>query len=84
MFLLFGSRATEQIVNVVSFVCGYCHTNARQDVVKTANRFTLFFVPLFTFSTRYYNECTNCGGRTTLTRAQVDHSLSNAARDTVR
>ena len=84
MFLLFGSRAVEQIVNVVTFVCGYCHTNARQNVVKSANRFTLFFVPLFTFSTRFYNECTNCGGRTALTRAQVDHSLTSAARDSAR
>jgi hypothetical protein len=67
-------------VNVVTFVCGYCSTNARQNVVKASNRFTLFFVPLFSFSTRYYNQCTNCGGRTALTAAQVDHSLRNTVR----
>ena len=80
MFLLLGSRVVEQIVNVVSFVCGYCGTNARQNVVKASNRFTVFFVPLFSFSTKYYNECTNCGGRTALTVAQVNHSLRDAAR----
>jgi hypothetical protein len=80
VFLLFGSRPSEQIVNIVSFVCGFCTTNARQNVIKSSNKFTLFFVPLFSFSTRYYNECTNCGGRTSLTRAQVDHSLTSAAR----
>jgi len=80
MFILFGTRVSEQIVNVVSFVCGFCHTAARQNVVKSSNRFTLFFVPLFSFSTRYYNECTNCHGITALTKAQVDHSLSSPAR----
>ena len=76
MFLLFGSRVSENIVNVVSFVCHYCGQQAQQNVVKASNRFTLFFVPLFTFSTRYRNECTNCGGSTALTAAQVQHSLA--------
>ena len=76
MFLLFGSRVSEKIVNVVSFVCRYCGQQAQQNVVKASNRFTLFFVPLFTFSTRYSNECTNCGGSTALTAAQVQHSLA--------
>jgi hypothetical protein len=76
MFLLFGSRVSEKIVNVVSFVCNYCGQQATQNVIKSANKFTLFFVPLFTFSTRYRNECTNCGGSTALTAAQVQHSLT--------
>lgn len=80
MFLLFGTRVSEQIVNVVTFVCGFCHTNAQQHVIRAANKFTLFFVPLFAFSKRYYNECTNCGGHTALTREQVDHSLASPAR----
>jgi len=80
MFLLFGSRVSEQVVNVVTFVCGFCRTNAPQHVIRARNRFTLFFVPLFAFSTKYYNECTNCGGRTVLTRAQVDHSMRLAQR----
>lgn len=75
MFLLFGSRVSEKIVNVVRFVCAYCDKDVPQNVVKSSNRFTLFFVPLFTFSTRFRNECTNCGGRTSLTAAQVEHSL---------
>ena len=79
MFLLFGTRISEQIVNVVAFVCGYCNTDAQQRVIKSANKFTLFFMPLFSFSTRYRNECTHCGGVTGLTRAQVEHSLRSTA-----
>jgi len=76
MFLLFGTRISEKIVNVVAFVCGYCGQHATQNVITASNRFTLFFVPLFTFSTKYRNECTNCGGRTALTADQVQHSLA--------
>jgi hypothetical protein len=80
VFLLFGTRASQTIVNVVTFVCGYCGVNARQNVVKLTNKFTLFFVPLFSFSTRYRNECTNCGGQTDLNADQVKRSLSWSQR----
>lgn len=80
MFLLFGTRISEQLINVVTFVCGFCHTNAQQNVIKSSNTFTLFFVPLFSFSTRYRNECTHCGGRTALTSAQVARSMQSPAR----
>lgn len=75
MFLLFGTRVSQAIINVVTFVCGYCGVNARQNVVKRTNKFTLFFIPLFPFSTRYHNQCTNCGGVTDLSADQVQRSL---------
>lgn len=80
MFLLFGTRASDTVVNVVQFVCSYCTVAAGQNVVKRANRFTLFFVPLFSFSTSYYVECSNCGGVTNLTKAQADNSLEWSRR----
>jgi hypothetical protein len=79
MFLLFGARTAEALINVVTFVCGYCGIRAEQHVVKRATKFTLFFVPLFTVSSSFANTCTNCGGTTTLTKAQAQHSLEWAA-----
>jgi hypothetical protein len=78
MFLLLGTRVSEQIVKVVMFLCAFCNQEAPQNVVKASNRFTLFFVPLIPLSTKYYNECTNCGGTTPLTAAQVQHSLDHS------
>ncbi|MCU1406082.1 MAG: zinc-ribbon protein [Glaciihabitans sp.] len=75
MFLLLGTRYTDTIINVVSFVCGFCGVHADQNVIKRANRFTLFFIPLFSISTSYVNVCTNCGGNTELTKDQAQHSL---------
>ena len=79
MLLIFGTRAYETLLVLVSFVCPHCGVDARQRVMKTANRFTLFFVPLFAFSTKYYVHCDNCGVATALTRDQASHSLEWAA-----
>lgn len=76
MFLLFGTDFSEKIINVVSFVCGFCSVNARQNVIRSSTRFTFFVIPLFSFSTRYRNECTNCGAEATLTAAQARQSLA--------
>lgn len=75
MFLLFGTRATATIAFVVSFVCGHCGVLASQQIVREENKFTLFFIPLFSVGTSWFVECSNCGIATPLTREQADHSL---------
>jgi hypothetical protein len=78
VFLLFGTRPILTLLVVVTFRCDYCGQNVAQHVYKQANRFTLFFLPLFTFSTSYFVECTNCGGATSLTEAQARRSMETA------
>lgn len=80
MFLLFGARSHHDVINVVSFVCGFCGTLAEQHVVKRSTKLTLFFVPLFSVAKSYTNECTHCGGTTRLTAAQARHSMDWATR----
>ncbi|WP_166408813.1 zinc-ribbon domain-containing protein [Labedella phragmitis] len=79
MILLFGTRLSSTIVTIVSFVCPFCSKDVAQRVIKLVNSFTLFFVPLFPVSTRYMNECTNCGGRTAISREQADNAAAWAA-----
>ena len=79
MLLIFGTRISQSVINVVTLVCGYCHVQAPQNVIKLTNRFTLFFIPLFSVSTSYVNQCTNCGGETVLTDEQARHSLAWSA-----
>ena len=79
MLLIFGSRAYQALLVLVSFVCPHCGVQAQQQVVKTAQRFTLFFIPLFSFSTSYAVHCANCHAATALTREQAAHSLEWAA-----
>lgn len=42
-------------------MCSFCGTHAAQRVVKQQQRFSLFFIPLFSFSTKYLTTCTACG-----------------------
>jgi hypothetical protein len=75
VFLLFGSKAVDAVINIVTFICGYCGVAADQRITKRATKLTLFFVPLFSLKSSYFNECANCGGITPLTAAQADHSV---------
>ena len=79
MFLLFGTRPSASLLAVVTFVCGYCGQSVPQQVSKISNKFTLFFIPLFSFSTRHEVQCTNCGGITALTQQQAENSVAWAA-----
>ena len=79
MFLLFGTRGSAIILTIVHFACRICGVNAAQRVVKQQNKFTLFFVPLFSVSTSYEVECSNCGGATALTRHQAENAIEWAA-----
>jgi len=78
VFLLFGTRPILTLLAVVTFRCDYCGQTVAQQVFRQANRFTLFFLPLFTFSTSHFVECTNCGGSTRLTEAQARRSMQTA------
>lgn len=64
---------------VVTFLCPFCGRDVAQRVLKLVNRFTLFFVPLFPVSTRFVNECSNCGGITQITREQAEQAAAWAS-----
>lgn len=79
VLLLFGTRASEQILCIVRYVCGHCGVLAQQTVVKQVNRFTLFFISLFPVGTTHYVECANCGSMTPLSREQAERSVQWAS-----
>ena len=79
MILLFGTRAFLEPIVTVTFVCAFCGLSVPQQVYRRVNRFTLFFIPLFTVSRRHFVECSNCGGATALTEQQAHHALQWAA-----
>lgn len=81
MFLIFGTTLRDRILVTVAFVCEYCGRQAAQNVIESATKVSLFFIPLFTVSKRHFVACTNCGGTTALTREQATHGVEWAARN---
>lgn len=81
MLLIFGATPRERLLTPVTFVCEYCRTRAEQHVVESATKFSIFFIPLFTVSKRYFVACSNCGGTTALTKEQATHGVEWAARN---
>jgi hypothetical protein len=79
VLLLFGTRAYLEAIVTVTFVCHFCGLAVPQQVYRRVNRFTLFFIPLFTLSRKHFVECSNCGGATELTEEQANHALDWAA-----
>ncbi len=71
VILLFGTRAYIDPIVTVTFVCAFCGLSVPQQVYRRVNRFTLFFLPLFTLSRRHFVECSNCGGTTQITEQQA-------------
>jgi len=78
VILIFGTRAYFEELTMLRFVCSYCRVNAPQRVYRRVNRFSLFFIPLFTVSRKHFLECSNCGGTTQLTEDQARHAVSEA------
>lgn len=72
MFVLFGVKTVFNTLSVRPGNCRYCHQHAEQRLQERASRFTLFFVPLFTFKRRYQVSCSNCGGSTEISRQQKE------------
>jgi uncharacterized Zn finger protein len=84
MFLLVGNSVRLIQLVIVAFTCRFCGLNVPQHVLKRVNRLTVFFIPLIPLSTKYYVECSNCGGTIALTSDQAHNATEWAARQSVR
>lgn len=69
--LIFGTR--EKITRLLTTVldCGHCGNHGAHALDKVVNRFTLFFIPVFPFSTKYVLVCAFCGIAQKLSKEQA-------------
>jgi hypothetical protein len=70
--IIWGFRHTVLQLAMVNYVCGYCSNQAAHALRKVVNKFTLFFIPLFPVSTKYFTQCTFCGATNRLTKEQAE------------
>lgn len=76
MFVLFGVSTKVRTLSAAPGTCQYCHNEALQRLQERAHRFSLFFVPLFTFRKKYHINCAYCGGLTEVSREHKEAMTS--------
>lgn len=59
--VIFGWRTTIEQLRMLTLVCGHCHHQAAHSMFRRYTKPTIFFIPLFTISSRYGLQCTFCG-----------------------
>ena len=79
--MIFGTKAYRTVLATVMLVCSVCHNPAAQRIEKLSTRFTLFFIPLFTISTRHQLQCAMCAATTTVSQDEAERLAAEHRRD---
>ncbi|MYR46532.1 zinc-ribbon domain-containing protein [Streptomyces sp. SID5910] len=77
--IIFGTKGYLYQLAILTLVCRSCNTPAAHTLRKRVVKFTLFFVPLFPFSTKYALQCTFCGAEQQVAKEQAEQLLAQAA-----
>ncbi|WP_217144853.1 zinc-ribbon domain-containing protein [Streptomyces sp. AC627_RSS907] len=76
--IVFGTKGYLYQLAILTLVCAQCGNPAAHTLRKRVTKFTLFFVPLFPFSTKYATQCTFCGAEQQVTKEQAEQLRSQA------
>lgn len=71
MLILFGFKTVFRVLPGRMLTCKYCGITALQHLEERANKFTLFFIPVFTTSRAYQMVCSKCGAPTYLSSDEL-------------
>ncbi|MEV6393392.1 zinc-ribbon domain-containing protein [Streptomyces sp. NPDC051907] len=77
--IIFGTKGYVYQLAILTLVCGQCGNPSAHTLRKWVTKFTLFFVPLFPFSTKYGTQCTFCGAEQKITKEQAEQLQAQGA-----
>ena len=81
MFLIFGIGVSESLLATVFGPCETCGNQAAHRLSKHSRRFSLFFIPLFSVGTKYFDTCTACGRVREVSREQAEMAARQVGPD---
>lgn len=61
MIIVWGYKRFLQRLAMLTFLCGNCGNPAAHSLTRAVTKFTLFWIPLFPISSKYFTQCTFCG-----------------------
>ena len=73
MFLLFGlgKQTIKKLGKTREHVCGHCHKPSQRILIKVVDWFTIFFLPIFPYLTRYVLVCPLCDNAREVNRDEL-------------
>ncbi|MEE1804594.1 zinc-ribbon domain-containing protein [Streptomyces sp. JV176] len=77
--IIFGTKGYLYQLAILTLVCGHCGNPSAHTLRKRVTKFTLFFIPLFPFSTKFATQCTFCGVDQQISKEQADQLLAQSA-----
>jgi hypothetical protein len=77
--IIFGTKGYLYQLAILTLVCGHCGNPSAHTLRKRVTKFTLFFVPLFPFSTRYSTQCTFCAVEQNVPKEQAERLQTQSA-----
>ena len=61
MIIIWGTRAFQKLLgNTITYTCGHCNNINPFLVVRVRRWFTLFWIPIFPISSKYFVLCPTC------------------------
>ncbi|MEN8650920.1 zinc-ribbon domain-containing protein [Streptomyces sp. 21So2-11] len=70
--IIFGTKGYLYQLAMLTLVCGRCGNPSAHTLRKRVSKFTLFFIPVFPYSTKYSTQCTFCGAEQQVTKEQAE------------
>jgi predicted RNA-binding Zn-ribbon protein involved in translation (DUF1610 family) len=79
--LIFGFGVREILLSTLIFTCETCGNHAAHHLSKQVRRFSLFFIPLFSIGTKYFDSCTACGRVIEVSKEQAETAARQVGPD---
>lgn len=69
--IIYGWRRYVRDLATATYLCGRCGNPSAHVLRRAVTKVTLFFIPLFPVSSKYFTVCTFCGATNKLTKAEA-------------
>ncbi|MBO4456538.1 MAG: zinc-ribbon domain-containing protein [Butyrivibrio sp.] len=78
MFIIYGTKAFRKDLGYTNKVyhCNNCNNNNQQLILRNRKFFTLYWIPLIPFSSKYYVSCPVCGAGYEIRKADAMSSMA--------
>jgi len=77
MFIIWGFRQSKKELGIVGFFhCNRCNNDSEWRLLKIVSWFTVFFIPLIPYRTKYYAYCPICHDASAISKEEAQRIMA--------